>query len=559
MDTHDTTAHRWSKIANGAGWLGGFGVIVWFAILLVRYHVHFVPEVDSQGYFLIARSFSRFEWPRWPEDLRRFYGAVWVQMGDQQVLSKYPPGWPALLTVGYWVAGLDGALWVNTFLAVISAVAFFLLAWRLFNSPVAFICTTLWLSAPMVPAYLNYPLSHCADVTVTLLAFLFIVVWAQTGRRWAAVAAGCCAGFLPAIRPANVLLWPALAAMVWATAKRRPVRWRAFLLAWAAPVALLAVYNWISFGAPWRTGYALTHEQTGFDWRLLGQRWRFIPKLAQTFLEPRWWWLILVGVLAGWRRWKLVVTFALWIAPLLLTYGSYYFFYPNETALRFLLAALPAFIFCLGFLLTHQITTDGRVRLAVLAGFILWLGLVVPGFCSSLHRLQQGYRYTYEEVRASPVARLTSMFQQMPTRYPAALLHQQLGPGPTSLYATTGVGWTFGAELNVINYELLSWNSPHFFVPLTEHCARQDVWEDPRRHVQRHAWYARVGRDGLRLDFLEHVRQDLAAGRRVYFADPGGWPMRDWLRSEPGLSVEPADLPGLLRIQLSRPASDSGR
>ena len=554
MEPQSPAARRWAAIANGAGWLGGVVVIIWFAVLLVRYHIHFVPEVDSQGYFLIARSFSRFEWPRWPEDLGRFFGAVWVQVGDHQVMSKYPPGWPALLTIGYWIAGLDGALWVNTILAVIGAAAFFLLAWRLFNAPAAFICTSIWLSAPMVPIYLNYPLSHSADVTVALLAFLFTVVWAQTGRRWAAVAAGCSAGFLPAIRPVNVLLWPALAAVVWAIHEHRPIRVRAFLLAWSGPVALLAAYNWISFGAPWRTGYALTGEQTGFNWRRLGNRWEYLPTLAQTFLEPRWWWLILAGVLASWRRWKLIATLALWIAPLLLTYGSYYFFYPTETALRFLLAVLPAVILCIGFLLTHRSLQDARRQLAVLVGFILWVGIAAPGFWLSLQRLEQGYRYTFSEERASATARLTSMFQQMSARYPAELLHRHLDPRATSIYAAGRVGWTFGAASDTINYELGSWNAPHFFEPPTGQCARQIVWEDPRRHAQRHAWYARVGRDGLRQDFLRHIRQDLAAGRNVIFADQSGWPIRSWLTAEPDLIVEPADLPGLLRIRRVLPA-----
>ena len=549
MEPQNTAARRWAAIANGAGWFGGVVVIVWFAILLVRYHIHFVPEVDSQGYFLIAKSFSRFEWPRWTEDLGRFYGAVWVKVGDQQVMSKYTPGWPALLTIGYWIAGLDGALWVNPVLAVVGAAAFFLLAWRLFNSAAAFICTTIWLSAPMVPAYMNYPLSHTTDVAAVLLAFLFTVVWAQTGRRWAAVAAGCCAGFLPAIRPANVLLWPALVAIYWAVADHRPVRWRAFLLAWSVPVALLATYNWISFGAPWRTGYALTGEQTGFDWRLIWQRGMYLPMTARTFLQARWWWLILAGGLASWRRWKLLVAFVIWIVPLLVLYDSYYFFYPNETSLRFLLATLPAAIFCIGFLLTHRITQDARLQLAVVAGFALWVGLDQPGFLDTLNELQQGRSYSYAETRTNAVARLTSMFYQVHSRYPATLLHRQLGPRPTAIYASKQVSWTFGAMPGVVNYELLGWHDPHYFKPPDEHCARKDVWEDPRRHAQRHAWYTRVGRDGLRQDFLQHVRQDLAAGRDVFIADPRGWPMNKWLGAESDLVVEPSDLPELMRIR----------
>ncbi|MEI6084184.1 MAG: hypothetical protein WCS70_07775 [Verrucomicrobiota bacterium] len=550
MNLPATATRRWSILATAAGWLGGTVAIVWFAVLLFQHHIDYVPEVDSQGYFLMARSFSQFEWPRWPEDLGRFYGHVWVQVGDQQVMAKYPPGWPVFLALGYWVAGLAGALWVNPVLAVISAAAFFLLAWRLFNSTVACIATTLWLFSPMVPAYLNYPLSHTADVTLVLLAFLFTVVWAQTGRGWTAVAAGLCAGFLPAIRPVNVLLWPALVALVWATAERRPGRVRLFLIAWAVPVTLLAAYNWFSFGAPWRTGYALTGEQTGFDWRLLGERGRSLATTAQTFLEPRWWWLILAGVAVSWRRWKLATAFALWIVPFVLTYGSYYFFYPNETSLRFLLAVLPAVILSGGFLLP----TDARIRLAVLAGFGLWLALAPPAFLMTLQKIQAGHRYTLAEARTTAVIRLTGMLTEVPTRYPADLLHRQLGQRPAALYATDRVGWTLGSEIGVINYDLLNWADPHFFEPPVDQCAHQPVWEDPRRHSQRHTWYARLGAAGLRQDFLHHLRHDLAADRAVYFVDEPGLPMRQWLRAEPDLIVEPAELPALLRIRQVLPA-----
>src|ERR1019366_3512272 len=158
---------------------------------------------------------------------------------------------------------------------------------------VAFVCTMIWLFSPMAPAYSLYPLTHGPDIACGLLAVLFAARWGRTGSSWDAGGAGFCAGFLPLLRPANVLVWPAIVVValaqrrfhrgngapgVWqplVTRQRALVRdwgqagwrcvfqrpWRAATVMWLAfviPVLFLAFYNWFSFGAPWRTGYFFT-------------------------------------------------------------------------------------------------------------------------------------------------------------------------------------------------------------------------------------------------------------------------------------------------------------
>ena len=94
-------------------------------------------------------------------------------------------------------------------LAIVGVLVFYLLARDLFGNAAAAICTFLWVTSPMVIAYVSYPLGHGPEITFTLLAFYATVRWARTGRmRWA-FPAGLCAGFMPLIRPTAVLEWPA--------------------------------------------------------------------------------------------------------------------------------------------------------------------------------------------------------------------------------------------------------------------------------------------------------------------------------------------------------------
>jgi hypothetical protein len=185
--------------------------------------------------------------------------------------------------------------------------------------------------------------------------------------------------------------------------------------------------------------------------------------------------------------------------------------------------------------------------------FILWLSLAPPALLTTLRKLDTGQRFTSAQEHQSAVIRLAGMFHQTPHRYPPELLRQPLPPGPVAIYATDRIGWTLGANRDAIHYELQAWNDAHFFQPPTADCARQHVWEDPRRHAVRHDWYAAAGPAGLRLDFLAHLHRDLAAGRTVLFAPVQGWPMRNWVASDSSLRPIPTDNPHLWQIQLRSP------
>jgi hypothetical protein len=578
---------RWNRrVARLVTWLSFaacVGVLGLFAGLMVRQRLTHVPEIDSQGYFLMARSFSRLEWPRWEEDFPRYQDHVWVGVGENRVTAKYAPGWPLLLAVGYRLGGLEGSFWVNPVAGILAAVFFCLLAWQLFGPVAAAICSFVWLFSPMVPCYSNYLLTHSVDLMFVMLAFLAVVSWARHGGpRWAGVA-GFAAGYLPLIRPANVLMWPALALIAIAVAReqrgvawasmargagrlagglgRTPRRWwrdpawaglRRFVLGAVLPLGFLALYNWVSFGAPWRTGYALTDEQQAFQYADLGRRLLVLLAGRRVFLEDKYWVLVLLGLL--WRPGRpwLLAAFLAWFVPMLVVHTGYYFFMPSGPFTRFLVAALPAVVLCIGFLCTGALWRSPWMQLVLLVAAGAWCRWSPPEFFHFWGELQAGRKYTYDELRADQLLNLTNLLHHMgQRREPVDRVRQLIGNRPAAIYSSDITAWTIGSLPRAINYDLEFWESDHFLRPMAPYCARRVVWGDRRRHARMHEWAAARGASGVQADLIEHVRADLAAGREVWFAGGFAPMVLGWVRAASGLAVS-EEIPGQVwRVRLA--------
>jgi hypothetical protein len=605
-DTGTTTTRR-RRLAvacdAGAAALGvfaGVAVVFLFSVSVVRTRHAIVPEVDSYGYLLAGRSIAAGEWPRWADDFGRFRGHVWVDAGDGRTMAKYPPGWPALLAIGYRADGLDGALRVNTVVAVVGAAAFFLLALLLFGPAGATACTALWLFSPILAFYVAYPLSHSADVTFVLLTMLLAAAWGRWGWTVFALLAGACAGFLPAVRPTSVLVWPAallLAAAVrhevWrrrieghlpvsentrrgrfsgsasgrdpgfkngvaqATPPRRifipfrssTARWialpfrralrdtrsRAFrrllrrnrgavaLLAGAAVTLLpLLVYNTVSFGLPWRTGYGLTGEQSAFDFA----DWR--ERLSQLFdnrpvlLGGAAWALGLAGVALRIGGSGIAWALALWFVPTVALYLGYYWWHgPSPAFYRFLLSAAPAWVLMAGFLFRPAMRCGWpavRVGLVAVAVGLAWVTVRdavpyrdVPKIdVTSWAALSRAVREPFAGASSSP--QWVSTLRALAARRPVAAL------------ATGTELWTAGALPNVTGYDLSAWTDCHYARPAGPDCATDHrILVDPRRHRRLHERVAALAATGgLPADFdrrLDRLTRDGVAvvliGRRA--------------------------------------------
>jgi hypothetical protein len=447
----------------------GLGVVVWFCGQLVAYRWNSIQEVDSQGYIEIAKSFARGQWPRWPDEFSRFRNHVWVdpalpgdgavrrqavagdalpmpaateRLDDHRILSKYQPGWPLCLAVGYLLGGAAGAMWVNCILAMLGVLGFYLLARDLFGGTAGAICTFIWVTSPMVIAYVSYPLGHGPEIAFTIWAFYATARWARTGRLGWAWAAGFCGGFMPLIRATTVLIWPALAVLYWVVraegaaaapaaeepdgdASRPPTGRFARLADWVGgrraarrtaplayqwcvagvgallPLGFLLLYNAHGFGHPLRTGYYLTAEQQAFDlswlsarlndwlrttWsggadgRWAARRWAAVWQERRYLIEDRFLVLCLLGLLLRVRRAGYGAVVLLWLVPTFVLYVSYYFFLIGPVFYRFVVLTLPGLILAAGLLVGPRLRRSAALQLLVLLLFGAWVWYAPPRF-----------------------------------------------------------------------------------------------------------------------------------------------------------------------------------
>jgi hypothetical protein len=551
-DTPDAAAtsakiSHWRRVCfhvhESCHWIGIiFGLAVWLFVgwLLVLNHMDWIQEVDTQGYFLIGKSFASFEWPIWEDEFARYTGHVWVDVNGK-VMAKYPPGWPLLLAGSYLVGGREAAMWLNPLLAWLSVLLIYLLAKDLSDSLVASVVAFLYAFAPMTLFYQNYPLAHCSEVTFTIAAAWAGVRWGMTRKiGWAALC-GFCIGFLPLIRPTTALYWPALLLVpvvaAWNAHGRKgewwrwlwdetKLRWRAiaaFAILFLIPVAFGAYYNTRFFGAPWHSGYHLTNEQDAFDWsaRTLGQRSQILYSTREYFVEDFVLLLAAAGLIlsrrAGWGR-----IVMLWIVPTFLVYAGYYFFLPGPVYWRFLLPMIPAVALCVCLPFAGRGQGWPLLRLALVIAFFVWHWYEPNRFFMRFQGVPAIPESDWAVGGEGPV-----MFFRIAQIHHTKNLKPLLDR-PTSVYATGLRIWdptTY--DVDVRGYDLNAWVGGHFFQPFTPKCNEvgpRDVMHDPRRHERLHSVYQAIGRPNMGKHLTDHIKRQLDEGRQVLIALEQGNP-----------------------------------
>jgi hypothetical protein len=202
------------------------------------------------------------------------------------------------------------------------------------------------------------------------------VRWWQTASIVSVLLAGLCFGCVPTVRYPDVVMALGVGAflviVVWRGAKSaRPsgpplneegaetrlaaarragfVDLVAFAIGALIPIIPLLIRNQLLLGAFWRTGYALTNEQTGFSWTYFRQH---ALAYIQTLNSGGVGLLLGIGVVGivsmiCYRASRaLGVMFALVCLPMLLLYMAYYWAPQMNSAatMRFLLPTFPAYV-----------------------------------------------------------------------------------------------------------------------------------------------------------------------------------------------------------------------
>jgi len=362
-----------------------------YAMLLHGFYEPAHPGVDQNGYMVTARLLSQdgrlyFK----PHNPLQFAGRMMVLTPDGKIFAKYPPGVGFLGAIAR-VVYRPSAMYLVDPICTVMALFFAYLLFRSLLDPFMAMIGVIWLGLnPVTLTYADDANSHGAALGFTVLGFWALLSWWRKGGVWRGIIAGLALGFCCSIRYTEFLWCLPLLAVVILAVHGHKRSWRqglVVLIAFAVPVGILAIINWSSFGAPWRTGYWFCKEQTGFAWRyFIGNPTGMPPRQGnwQTVLEQMdniGLFLLFPLALAGlirlfWSSRKLALAIALWVVPSATVYMFYYWAPANDftTAyLRFFLDIFPALIMVALWLLARAVGPNATAR-AVIVGLLTLVG-----------------------------------------------------------------------------------------------------------------------------------------------------------------------------------------
>ena len=344
---------------------------------------YFVPArsgTDQNGYLTTARLIAheaRLSFV--PQNSFQFVGLMMVMTPGphSRIYAKYPMGYPLMAAVcrlggrvaGAWAHQPQWAIYamylVNPLCTVLACFLSFFLFRRLVGNFTSLMGVLLLACNPITLIYTNEANSHASSLLCVVVGYLALFSWWEKGGKWRGLIGGMALGYACTIRYSEFLLLAPLLFVVLAKVKLDLRRFREVippLLGWIIPLAIMAIALWIAYGRPWRTGYDLCKEQTGFRWRYFWGN----SDPAQGPLEQGNWsrllfhlnhlglFMLLPLVMAGliglfWYAWRLATTLALWVLPLTILYMFYYWglYVGDERStsyLRFYLTVVPGLL-----------------------------------------------------------------------------------------------------------------------------------------------------------------------------------------------------------------------
>ncbi len=342
-----------------------------------------------------------------PESPAQLVGTHWVETGDNTYRGRFPPAYPILLGLAYRLVGSGWSLLLGPLLGVVAVGLLFGIGWSAWRRegslegsspaggqasgdlPTALLGGLLLATLPLYNRLALHGDTHVPAAACVLAGIWLLLRWDREPSRRRAFAAGLAWGLLPSIRYGEVVMSLAAGSfMVFRAVRagRESGHRRTILPALAGaglPVVLLGVYHTVAFGRPWRTGYALTNEQTAFSLSQIPDHLAFYfgnlvghPAVALSAAFG----VCALGLMIWNREARPVGLFLLGaVLPSVLLYTAYYWQDPEypSLVLRFFLPAMVCLLVAITWLLSFS---RGRTRWVVRA---VAMGLIVLGAVDS--------------------------------------------------------------------------------------------------------------------------------------------------------------------------------
>ncbi|MES2693533.1 MAG: glycosyltransferase family 39 protein [Verrucomicrobiota bacterium] len=383
VETRTDVWRRWGVAVSPPMW----------AVVLALLHLawvlaHLAPATmspDANGYVVQARLLAEQRATSFTTvSPAQFVGMHWLETERGVFHSRYPAGLPLIYAAAWKVGGLKAALWVNPLLASATVLLTFLLARRLAGGGFALLAELVVAGVPVTNQHALDADAHVAAAFFLVGGVVALLRFGETRGAWWGLLAGLMLGIVPAIRYPEALVGVAVAG--WLVWQVRPL-WRIWpaVVGAAVPLVALMAHNAAAYGAFWKTGYALTNEQTGFGWSyFMAHALAYLTALGGQGLALMFAFgaagIAALAAHAPTRREG--VLFAGVAVPLVLLYMAYYFGGGGAMGaagnLRFLIPTFPFFAVGGVWLLQRMAEAlggAGKVAVAAVAGLQLVMGL----------------------------------------------------------------------------------------------------------------------------------------------------------------------------------------
>ncbi len=328
-----------------------FGLI---AIVIIKigvsalYHKDSFAISDEAAYLQTARSLARenkLSVPKYRNAYHMNIGSSYVDLGNIMI-SKYPPGYPFLLSLFYRIGGHSWTGLLNLTASLFTIVMIFLLGRNIFDSYTGFLGAVVYSFGPTAMFFDQTYMSHTLSTALTAAA-LFAALKGSERHKIYLFLSGLLAGSVIFVRYSDIIPASAGLALILIqpkTSMKERIKGAVFFAAGFGLVsAFFLLFNCEVWGDPFRTGYFYTQEQSAFLLSLFHRRILFVLKTVfvqgipyiSLFAAP-------AILILAFKNSRYAIFYTVWILPLLLLYSCYYWKTPSYSVYsRFLMPVLP--------------------------------------------------------------------------------------------------------------------------------------------------------------------------------------------------------------------------
>jgi hypothetical protein len=368
----------------------------------------FPNSSDEYAYLFQAEMFSRGKlWER-AHDLPDFFRHNNIPQHDGILVSRFPPGWPILLSVAY-ETGVQPYL-INPILGVLSLVVFYFFARRTYNEQVA-----VWsLAAMALSGYYIFNsasyFSHISCLLVTLLFVYNVYLYQEKNNFVYGLLAGFFLGFVIIIRYYTAVLI-FLPFFIYLMFQYRLKAIYLFVLMGIGSIPCLAYLLWYNYSITGSalvpvTVWAYPSEQLGF---VKGHSFlQGVEHLIRRILMFFYWsspGLLLLYAVFLWQKIKSPVERLLRpedyaFFSLAIGYFFYYQIGGNQYGPRFLFESLP---FVVLFVVSKVLEKRERWAVALLVASILYAMVKFPFITERENRIVDERQNLYDLVQSQNI------------------------------------------------------------------------------------------------------------------------------------------------------------